>query len=148
MQCARSQFRRSRASSISRIEPSLTKYRPGEKAKIKLKLTQSISGPDGSQPVPFVGSTVVAVYDKAIEYISAGFYFPGIRDFFWNWRRFHSACTDSSFDRWFANELKAGETGMHSLSNYFGPRVQREHVRRRKRDDVATRNVEPGVRWP
>ncbi len=79
------------------IEPSLTKYRPGEKAKIKLKLTQSISGPDGSQPVPFVGSTVVAVYDKAIEYISAGFYFPGIRDFFWNWRRFHSACTRLEF---------------------------------------------------
>ena len=40
------------------VMPSTEKYKPGEKAVVKLKLT----GPDGK---PYVGSTVVSIYDKA-----------------------------------------------------------------------------------
>ena len=42
------------------VEPAQNSYKPGQKAKVKLKLT----GPDGK---PFVGSTVLTVYDKAVE---------------------------------------------------------------------------------
>ena len=54
------------------IEPSQTIYKPGQKATIKLKLT----GPDGK---PFLGSSVVTVYDKAVEYISGGSNIPDIK---------------------------------------------------------------------
>src|SRR5207344_1523639 len=47
------------------IEPSQTIYKPGQNANVKLKLT----GHDGK---PFLGSSVVTVYDKAVEYISGG----------------------------------------------------------------------------
>ena len=103
------------------IEPSQKTFKPGQKAKVKLKLTQASLGSKGSGPVPFVGSTVVAVYDKAIEYISGGSNFTAINDVFWKWRRFHFPCTDSSLDRWFANQLKAGEVPMQFLNTYLRP---------------------------
>ncbi len=107
------------------IEPSQKTFKPGQKARVKLKLTQGSSGPGGTQPVPFVGSTVVAVYDKSIEFISGGANFTRIEEFFWKWTRFHAACTDSSFDRWFANELKAGEVPMQFLNTYLRPVAHR-----------------------
>ena len=69
-------------------------YKPGQKAKVKVKLT----GPDGK---PFVGSTVLTVYDKAVEYISGGSNVPEIKEFFWKWKRTHYPQTESSLDRWF-----------------------------------------------
>ncbi len=60
------------------------KYKPRGTAKVKLRLT----GTDGA---PFQGSTVVTVYDKSLEYISGGSNVPDIKDFFWKWRRSHSA---------------------------------------------------------
>ena len=36
---------------------------------------------------PFVGSTVVSIYDKSVEYISGGSNVPEIKEFFWKWRR-------------------------------------------------------------
>ena len=36
-----------------------------------------------------MGSTVLAVYDKAVEYISGGSNVPGIKEFFWKWKRSH-----------------------------------------------------------
>ena len=47
------------------VLPSEERYKPGEHAKVKVKLTDF----DGK---PYVGSTVVTVYDKALEYISGG----------------------------------------------------------------------------
>ena len=64
------------------VLPSAEKFKPRETAKVKLKLT----GPDGK---PFVGSTIVTGYDKALEYISGGSNVPNIREFFWKWRRSH-----------------------------------------------------------
>ena len=64
------------------VLPSAEAYKPGEKAKVKVKLTDF----DGK---PFVGSTVVAIYDKSVEYISGGSNVPEIKEFFWKWRRHH-----------------------------------------------------------
>jgi uncharacterized protein YfaS (alpha-2-macroglobulin family) len=90
------------------IQPAQTTYKPGQKATIKINVT----GPDGR---PFAGSTVVAVYDKAVEYISGGSNVPEIKEFFWKWKRAHHPQTESSFDVWFYNLLKNGETGMENV---------------------------------
>ena len=90
------------------VEPSQKTYKPRQKAKVKLRLT----GPDGK---PFIGSTVLAVYDKAVEYISGGSNVPDIKEWFWKWKRLHHPQTESSLDRWFQNLLKPNEVGMREL---------------------------------
>ncbi len=57
-------------------------YQPREKATIKVHVTDH-------QGENYVGSTAVAVYDKALEYISGGANFGDIREFFWKWKRQH-----------------------------------------------------------
>ncbi|MGD9127492.1 MAG: MG2 domain-containing protein, partial [Planctomycetia bacterium] len=64
------------------VLPSAETYKPGEKAKVTLKLTD-LTGE------PFVGSTVVTIYDKSVEYISGGSNIQNIKEFFWKWRRHH-----------------------------------------------------------
>lgn len=64
------------------VIPSAERYKPGEEASVKLKLT----GVDGK---PFVGNTVLSVYDASLEYIAAS-NIPEIRSFFWNVRRRHN----------------------------------------------------------
>jgi uncharacterized protein YfaS (alpha-2-macroglobulin family) len=90
------------------IEPAATSYRPGQKATLKLKLT----APDGK---PFLGSTVLTVYDKSIEYISGGSNVPEIREVFWKWKRNHYPQTDASLARWFSNQVGPGEVAMSDL---------------------------------
>ncbi len=93
------------------VEPAQTIYKPGQKARVKVKLT----GPDGK---PFSGSTVLAVYDKAVEYISGGSNVPEIKAFFWQWKRSHHPMTESSLDRWFNNLMKPGEVAMQDLGAF------------------------------
>ncbi len=102
------------------IDPSQATYKPGQKAKVKLKLTQQQAGPGGPRPEPFVGSTVLAVYDKAVEYISGGSNVPDIKEFFWKWKRSHHPQTESSLDRSFSNELKTDELAMEDLGTFGG----------------------------
>src|SRR5207244_1032467 len=45
------------------VLPSQQEYKPGQKAIVKLKLTDFFGK-------PFVGSTVLSVYDKSVEYIA------------------------------------------------------------------------------
>ena len=99
-------------------EPSSDAYKPGQKAGVKLKVTDHAGK-------PFVGSTVVAIYDKSVEYISGGSNVPEIRKFFWEWRRHHQPHTESSLDRYFHNLLKSGELAMASLG-VFGHLVADE----------------------
>ncbi len=93
------------------VTPSSTTYKPGQKAKVQLKLT----GIDGK---PFIGSTVLTVYDKAVEYISGGSNVPDIKSFFWQWKRQHTPNTESSLDRHFGNQLKPGEAAMQDLGTW------------------------------
>ena len=95
------------------VLPSQTEYKPGAEAKVQIKLTDSTGE-------PFVGSTVMTVYDKSVEYISGGSNVAEIREFFWKWRRQHHPQRDCTLDRWFNNLLKNGETGMADLGTFGG----------------------------
>ncbi len=95
------------------IRPSKDSYKPGEKAKVKIRLTD-LAGR------PFVGSTVVAIYDKSLEYISGGSNVPDIKEFFWKWRRWHSTQGESSLGRWFGNLTRPNAVGMADLGVFGG----------------------------
>ena len=93
------------------VRPSKEAYKPGEKAQAKIKLTD-IHGR------PFVGSTVVAIYDKSLEYLAGGSNVPEIKEFFWKWRRQHHPRTETSLERWFGNMVKPRSIGMSDLGVY------------------------------
>ena len=76
------------------VKPSAATFKPGEKATVQVKLTDM-------QGKPFVGSTVLAVYDKSVEYISGGSNVQEIKEFFWKWRRSHSPASETSLERRF-----------------------------------------------
>jgi len=77
------------------VLPSAEKYKPGEHASVRVKLTDL-------RGKPFVGSLAMCVYDRAVEYISGGSNIPGIREFFWKWRRRHNPAGESNAGRYFA----------------------------------------------
>ena len=62
------------------VTPEKDRVKPGEKAKVRLKLTD----PDGK---PVVGQTVVTVYDASLDALAGGSNVGDIREFFWKWRR-------------------------------------------------------------
>jgi hypothetical protein len=90
------------------VAPSSETYRPGQKAQVKLKLTDF-------HGKPFVGSTVVAIYDKSVEYISGGTNVPEIKAFFWKWRRHHHPQTESSLQRGSGNLIPPNTVGMNDI---------------------------------
>jgi len=90
------------------VLPDGNKYRPNDRAKVKVRLT-------GSGGKPFVGSTVVTVYDKALEYISGGSNVPDIKEFFWKWRRHHYPQTEHSLQRWFPNIVRDAKDTMGNI---------------------------------
>ena len=112
------------------IQPSKEAYKPGEKAKVKIKLTDFAGG-------PFVGSTVVAIYDKSVEYISGGSNVPDIKAFFWKWRRQHRPQTESSLDRWFQNLIPPKTTGMADLGVFGGSVAMRRAGRWNAGEDAG-----------
>jgi len=101
------------------VQPSATTYKPGEKATVRVRLT----GPDGK---PYVGSIVLSMYDKAVEYISGGSNVPDIKSFFWKWRRRHNPVTETSLNRGSGNLLRPKEAGMQFLG-VFGRTVADEN---------------------
>ena len=100
------------------LTPSAKKYKPGQKAKVKVKITDSTGE-------PITGSLVVSIYDKSVEYISGGSNVPEIKAFFWKWRRRHQVQTATSLTRGGYNILKRGEVGMAYLG-VFGHLVLEE----------------------
>jgi uncharacterized protein YfaS (alpha-2-macroglobulin family) len=90
------------------VMPSADAYTPGQKAKVQLKLT----GKDGQ---PVVGSTVLAIYDKALDYIAGGSNVPDIREFFWKWRRSHNPQSETNLARVEQPVLKPNEKAMENL---------------------------------
>jgi len=99
------------------VVPSATEYKPGQKAIVKLKLTDFLGQ-------PFVGSLAVSIYDRSVEYISGGSNVPEIKEFFWKWRRHHHPQTESSLAHWFGNLLRNGEIGMSDLGVFGGSVVE------------------------
>jgi len=91
-----------------KITPSKKTYKPGEKAKVKIQLVDATGE-------PFSGSTVVTMYDKAVEYISGGSNVGKIKEFFWKWKRSHYPRHETSLSKGSGNLLRQGETGMGFL---------------------------------
>ena len=100
------------------VLPSESEYLPGQKATVQLKLTDF----DGK---PFQGTTVVAVYDKSVEYISGGSNVPEIREFFWKWRRQHNENTETSLNQYSGNIPPKDKPEMQSIG-IFGETVADE----------------------
>lgn len=125
-------------------KPSKQEYLPGEKGQIELTLRDAAGK-------AFVGQTVVAVYDKAVEYVSGGSNVPDIKEFFWNWRRHHQPQTQSNLERWFHNLLKSGEIGMNDIG-VFGATAADEIEQLALGDDKQSlrggevrRKAQPGI---
>jgi hypothetical protein len=97
------------------VVPSADAYQPRQHAKIKLKLTDEAGK-------PFVGSTVLSIFDKSLEYISGGTNVADIKEFFWKWRREHRPYLETNLDRWFTNLVPPGENALESLG-VFGHTV-------------------------
>ncbi len=95
------------------VAASSETYKPGQKATIDLKLTD-IAGK------PFVGSTVVAIYDKAVEYISGGSNVDDIKACFWKWQRSHYPQTETNLGRQFWNLVPANQRAMSDLGMFGG----------------------------
>ena len=100
------------------VKPSAEQYKPGAKAKMTVKVTDHTGE-------PYVGSLVVAMYDKSVEYISGGSNVPDIKEFFWKWRRNHRSSGESSLSKAGRNITKPGEIGMGYLG-VFGASVADE----------------------
>jgi tetratricopeptide (TPR) repeat protein len=100
------------------VVPSADVFQPKQKATVKVKLTDETGA-------PFVGSTVLSIYDKSVEYISGGSNVPNIKEFFWKWRRHHQPHQETSLDRWSMNLTPPGDTAMQSLGA-FGESVADE----------------------
>ena len=93
------------------------RYRPRDKAKVKIKLTDT----NGKA---FIGSTVVTVYDKSLEYISGGSNVPKIADYFWKWRRQHNQSSQSNLGAGFGSlNIPSDKPGWQALG-MFGDMVQ------------------------
>src|SRR5262249_26410279 len=120
------------------VLPSQTEYKPGQKASVKVKLTDFFGK-------PFVGSTVLSIYDKSVEYIAGGSNVPEIREFFWKWRRSHYPQTESSLGHWFGNLLRTGEIGMWNLGR-LGAQVLagKEGVKRKGEGKEQLRQLQGG----
>ena len=100
------------------IRPSEETYKPGQPATVRVKLTDMAGE-------PIVGSTVMSIYDKSVEYISGGSNVPDIKEFFWKWRRRHQVSTHSSLMRQFNNHTLPKSTAMQNLG-VFGATVAEE----------------------
>ncbi|MEX0585001.1 MAG: alpha-2-macroglobulin, partial [Pirellulales bacterium] len=93
------------------VDPSAARYKPGEEAKVHVKLTD-IEGK------PYKGSVVLSMYDRSVDAIAGGTNVPEIREFFWKWRRSYHSQTEHSLNRWFYNLMKNGEIGMNDLGAF------------------------------
>lgn len=90
------------------VVPDKAEYKPGEKGKIKVKVTDL----DGR---PVAGSIVLTAYDRSVEYISGGPNVPDIKEYFWKWRRHHHPSQESTLAKSSYNLLKPNEVGMGDL---------------------------------
>jgi uncharacterized protein YfaS (alpha-2-macroglobulin family) len=100
------------------VQPSAATYRPGQKAEVQLRVTDF-------HGQPFVGSLVVAMYDKAVEYIAGGSNVTDIKEFFWQWCRHHQAQGETNLGRMFRPFHAPRQPDMNDLG-LFGDRVADE----------------------
>ncbi|MCF6176383.1 MAG: MG2 domain-containing protein [Victivallaceae bacterium] len=90
------------------VIPSKERYKPGEKAKVKLKITDYYGK-------PVQGEVVVTIYDKAVEYISGGSNVTAIQPFFWKWLKRYYLRLGFSMNGSFYDILKRGELPLQNV---------------------------------
>ncbi|MCL2120140.1 MAG: MG2 domain-containing protein, partial [Planctomycetaceae bacterium] len=90
------------------VRPNSATYKPGQKASVDLV----VAGLDGK---PVVGQSVVAIYDKSVEYISGGSNVADIKEFFWKWRRNHHTAHQTNLSRTMHPVTKNNEQRMQPL---------------------------------
>jgi len=116
-------------------------YRPGAEVEMTLRLRDE-------EGEPFVGSTVLSVYDQAVEYIAGGSNVPAIHEHFWQWRRQHRPTREDSLSRRFGALYAPGQPHMQSLG-VFGDLILAEDDTRDKGgnlDEQRNRGRREGVR--
>src|SRR5262249_39610805 len=115
------------------VTPSSDTYKPGQPASIGLKLQDSAGK-------PFAGTAVIAMYDKALEYISGGSNVDDIRAFFWKWRRTHDPQSETNLMRMFLDLVPAGKAVMSNIG-VFGETVASEV----SDQEIAVKSILDGV---
>jgi len=90
------------------LKTAESKYKPGEKCPLKIKITDA-SGK------PVTGDVVLTVYDKALDILSGGSNVPEINSFFWKWTRSWYMRSRTSLDKSFYILRKKGELWMRPL---------------------------------
>ena len=102
------------------VTPAQERVKPGEKLKIKLRLTD----PNGE---PVVGQTVATVYDASLEAISGGPNVGDIRKYFWDWKRhsrggFESTILSSVYSNVFSSRSPrvSYDERLRILGNLYG----------------------------
>ncbi|MDO5554862.1 MAG: alpha-2-macroglobulin family protein [Planctomycetia bacterium] len=95
------------------ILPDAETYRPGDTAKVRVRVTDL-----NDQPV--VGQVTAVVYDKSVEYISGGSNIAKIKEFFWQWRRSSSPSNRHNLERIFHNITPPGSSEMSELGIFRG----------------------------
>jgi len=108
------------------VIPSKTAYKPGEKAKMKIHVTD-FTGENYS------GQTVVSIYDKSVEYIASATT-PDIKEFFWKWRRRHNPQREDNLVKHSGNINLRNQPGM-SFLGVFGHSVADEFEAMESEDD-------------
>jgi tetratricopeptide (TPR) repeat protein len=119
--------------------PSAEAYQPGQHGLVKLKVTDEAGQ-------PFVGSTVLSIFDKSVEYISGGSNVADIKAFFWKWQRQHRPYLEDNLSRWCMNVIAPDTTPMQNLG-IFGETVADEETSADRNGDVHGRekDARPGV---
>lgn len=101
------------------VLPSKTEFKPGEKGKVKLKVTDATG--EG-----YAGTTVFTMYDKSVEYISGGSNVPEIKEFFWKWRRRHNPQHEDSLSSQYSYNMTLKDKPGMSFLGVFGAGVADE----------------------
>ena len=84
-------------------------YKPSQKAKITLKVTDQEGNPVKSARLVATG------YDKAVEYISGGSNIMDIKSFFWGWKRYYYEKSSCNLGYVFDNMYEKNEVALRPL---------------------------------
>jgi hypothetical protein len=84
-------------------------YKPSQKAKITLKVTDPSGNPVKSARLVATG------YDKAVEHISGGSNITDIKSFFWGWKRHYYEKNSCNLDCVFDNMLEKNQVALRPL---------------------------------
>ena len=74
------------------IDPDKNVYEPGETAKIYVSVVDADNA-------PVSGDLALTMYDRSIEYISGGSNVADIKQYFWNFRRYHNPRIANSLNK-------------------------------------------------